>query len=127
VAECGPLGSPEQAHDPSAPKRLGSWITYLRRYSVQSLLGIAAEEDDDGDAAQTTHSAPAPARPVPRPAAAPKAPAQGTATCPKCGKEARPSKYPKAGVTHYCYDDKLAFDPTEPGADAAPDDADIFA
>lgn len=32
-------------------KALGSTITYLRRYSLQALLGLAAEEDDDGSAA----------------------------------------------------------------------------
>lgn len=31
---------------------LGSAITYLRRYAIQALLGIAAEEDDDGKAAK---------------------------------------------------------------------------
>jgi hypothetical protein len=30
---------------------LGSAITYLRRYSIQAILGIAAEEDDDGNQA----------------------------------------------------------------------------
>lgn len=30
---------------------LGSAITYLRRYAIQALLGIAAEEDDDGNGA----------------------------------------------------------------------------
>lgn len=30
---------------------LGSAITYLRRYSIQAVLGIAAEEDDDGNRA----------------------------------------------------------------------------
>jgi hypothetical protein len=30
---------------------LGSAITYLRRYAIQALLGIAAEEDDDGNRA----------------------------------------------------------------------------
>jgi hypothetical protein len=30
---------------------LGSAITYLRRYSLQAMLGIAAEEDDDGNRA----------------------------------------------------------------------------
>jgi ERF superfamily protein len=30
----------------------GSAITYLRRYSIQALLGIAAEEDDDGNQAE---------------------------------------------------------------------------
>lgn len=29
-------------------KELGSAITYLRRYALQALLGIAAEDDDDG-------------------------------------------------------------------------------
>jgi len=32
-------------------KALGSAITYLRRYSLQATLGLAAEEDDDGSAA----------------------------------------------------------------------------
>lgn len=31
-------------------QQLGSAITYLRRYAAQALLGIAAEEDDDGNA-----------------------------------------------------------------------------
>lgn len=30
---------------------LGSAVTYLRRYSLQAILGIAAEEDDDGNRA----------------------------------------------------------------------------
>jgi hypothetical protein len=34
------------------PQEQGSAITYARRYSVTSLLGIAAEDDDDGQAAQ---------------------------------------------------------------------------
>jgi hypothetical protein len=33
------------------------------------------------------------------------------AACPQCGKPASPSKYPKPGKTHYCYTDKLAFEP----------------
>lgn len=32
-------------------KGLGSAITYLRRYAVQAMLGIAAEDDDDGSRA----------------------------------------------------------------------------
>lgn len=32
-------------------KELGSAITYLRRYALQALLGIAAEDDDDGSRA----------------------------------------------------------------------------
>lgn len=33
------------------PQQLGSALTYARRYTLQSLLGVAAEEDDDGNAA----------------------------------------------------------------------------
>lgn len=33
------------------PQELGSAITYARRYAVQAILGVAAEEDDDGNAA----------------------------------------------------------------------------
>ena len=34
------------------PQQLGSALTYARRYSIQSILGVAAEDDDDGNAAQ---------------------------------------------------------------------------
>ena len=37
----------------------GSAITYLRRYAIQALLGIAAEDDDDGNRAAGNHAAPA--------------------------------------------------------------------
>ena len=30
------------------PQQLGSLVTYIRRYAIVSMLGIAAEEDDDG-------------------------------------------------------------------------------
>lgn len=33
-------------------QELGSYITYLRRYSLMSLLGIVGDEDDDGNSAQ---------------------------------------------------------------------------
>lgn len=43
------------------PQALGSALSYLRRYSLQAMVGIAsAEEDDDGNAA--THQAPPPQR-----------------------------------------------------------------
>lgn len=32
-------------------QQLGSAITYLRRYALQAVLGVAAEEDDDGESA----------------------------------------------------------------------------
>lgn len=39
------------------PQETGSAITYARRYSVTSLLGIAAEDDDDGQTAQNAQRA----------------------------------------------------------------------
>jgi ERF superfamily len=38
---------------PDSPQQLGSLITYLRRYSIVSLLAIAAEDDDDAGQAST--------------------------------------------------------------------------
>lgn len=41
------------------PQGIGSTITYARRYSLSSIIGIASEEDDDGNAASgKTTSAP---------------------------------------------------------------------
>ncbi len=33
---------------PENPQRAGSALTYFKRYALQAMLGIAAEEDDDG-------------------------------------------------------------------------------
>lgn len=33
------------------PQQLGSALTYARRYALQSILGVAADDDDDGNAA----------------------------------------------------------------------------
>lgn len=45
------------------PQELGSVITYMRRYALSSLVGVTADEDDDGNAAQEQakkhHSIPA--------------------------------------------------------------------
>ena len=43
------------------PQQLGSALTYARRYTLQSVLGVAAEDDDDGNATTRT---PAPKKPV---------------------------------------------------------------
>ena len=37
--------------------QLGSALTYARRYSIQSVLGVAAEDDDDGNAASASKGA----------------------------------------------------------------------
>ena len=47
---------------PSAgsPQEIGSAITYARRYTLCSVVGIAPDEDDDGAAATKAHGRPAP-------------------------------------------------------------------
>lgn len=35
------------------PQGVGSAITYMRRYALLSMLGLVADEDDDGEAART--------------------------------------------------------------------------
>lgn len=41
-----------------AIQQFGSAVTYLRRYALQAMLGIAAEEDDDGNAAAGNKATP---------------------------------------------------------------------
>jgi hypothetical protein len=45
-----PLPSPDRA----SATQIGSAITYARRYALSAICGIAAEEDDDGRAAETS-------------------------------------------------------------------------
>jgi hypothetical protein len=56
--------------DQSEPQKLGSVITYARRYQLGCLLGVAPETDDDGNAAQGNQSTVAqrPSRNPPSPA-----------------------------------------------------------
>jgi len=60
----------------SSPQELGSAITYMRRYVITAMLGVASEEDDDGNHASGNTAQPvqrqprkAPAAPAPSPAA----------------------------------------------------------
>jgi hypothetical protein len=39
--------------DPGKPQQMGSAMTYARRYTLAAMVGIAADEDDDANAAQT--------------------------------------------------------------------------
>lgn len=34
------------------PQKVGGTVTYARRYSAESLMGVSSEDDDDGNAAQ---------------------------------------------------------------------------
>ena len=55
-----------QAKDPG-PQAVGSCLTYLRRYQLAALVGIAPEDDDAEAGEGRTVAAQAPARPAPRP------------------------------------------------------------
>ena len=47
------------------PQVMGSALTYARRYSLAAMCGIAADEDDDANAAQTGDAKPAAPKAVP--------------------------------------------------------------
>jgi hypothetical protein len=51
---------------PTTPQQLGSLLTYLRRYAIVALLGVAAEEDDDGGQAADAPAAKAKPQPAER-------------------------------------------------------------
>lgn len=51
------------------PQTFGSALTYARRYSISALVGIASDEDDDGQT--EAHDKAPDKKPAPRPAAAP--------------------------------------------------------
>ena len=48
------------------PHKNGSQITYARRYSISTLLGICTETDDDANQAQGIGTTPAPRAPKPK-------------------------------------------------------------
>jgi hypothetical protein len=95
------------------PQEMGSALTYARRYSLTALLGIAAEEDDDGQAAQQGNPREETARTPPptKPKSTPKAAPEGAIACPMCGSEAKPQKHPVPGKTHFCTVCAHAFEP----------------
>ena len=52
--------------DRAGPQAYGSYITYLRRYQLSALTGLATE-DDDGEAAQSTYRSQPAAKAITRP------------------------------------------------------------
>lgn len=53
--------------DKITPQGLGSAITYARRYGLAAMLGMVADEDDDGQAAEPKSTSKPVARPKPAP------------------------------------------------------------
>lgn len=69
------------------------------------------EDDVEEVAAYAKHGVEPPARKAAPRATSRTAPAGDKVPCPHCGKLAGPSKFPKAGQTHYCYGCKHPFAP----------------
>jgi len=44
--------TPIRSKDPSDPQKMGSGITYAKRYGLQSALGLPSEDDDGNDASK---------------------------------------------------------------------------
>ena len=70
LASEAPLPSPEDV----GPQKFGSQVTYLRRYLLGPLVGVASEDDDDGNGAEGNQfgkkekaATPPPATPKPEP------------------------------------------------------------
>src|SRR3990167_5517795 len=61
----------------NSPQAQGSAITYLRRYALSAILGIATEDDDDGNEASKTEREPMKPYQAPRKVAAADDEAQG--------------------------------------------------
>jgi len=72
--ETGEYPLPDPAS--SSPQQIGSAVTYGRRYCFCALTGIAAEEDDDGQAASEARSERLPSAPRTRGATSRKGPEQ---------------------------------------------------
>lgn len=55
-----------RVHIGSKPQEQGSAITYARRYALSAVLGLATEQDDDGNAASQPVKAPVAAKTAPQ-------------------------------------------------------------
>ena len=60
-------GVPLLCENKANPQKMGSAITYARRYGLCAMLGIVGEEDDDGQRATPAQELPPAARPKPTP------------------------------------------------------------
>lgn len=82
------------------PQSIGSAITYLRRYALSALVGVAPADDDAEEA--TSHHAPSG---QPRPTTGPLAPSSAM-ICPACGKPAIIKSKAEYGGGWICFEKK---------------------
>jgi hypothetical protein len=69
--------APVRCQEPNNPQKLGGAITYMRRYSLLALLGLAPEDDDGNAASQPVKTPQARPRPVTAPSPPRQAPMAG--------------------------------------------------
>lgn len=63
--DCGTIGTVADSRGGNAAQAVGSALTYLRRYALAAVAGVAPE-DDDGNASSAPPRRPAPQRPPAR-------------------------------------------------------------
>lgn len=82
----------------ATPQGAGSALTYAKRYGLQGVLGIVADDDDDGNAASgkpvAQQQAPTPVKAAKPNGQPPRA--TGKMVCPKCGGECWDNRAKKA-------------------------------
>ena len=106
------------------PQGLGSAVTYARRYSLQSVAGIAADDDDDGEAAMgrdtkpsgKVNATPPATKPTSTPTAHPSVvalkPGESCTIKRRTDTTTAPAKGKKLGLIHFLDDPtKYAVDP----------------
>jgi len=99
-------GPGEKDHAPKSARLAASAPPRQEAPPPQDPDEEGAEREPDPEEVYARHGVEPPRRAqVSRPPAGPKAP------CPVCGKPAGPSKFPKAGKTHYCYGCQHPFEP----------------
>jgi len=92
------LGSSVNLPEMTDPQKMGSVISYFRRYSLVSLLAIEGEEDDDANTAST-----APKAAVASPSAPQSTTTASLGTCAKCGAANKLSKEGKSYCSKLCW------------------------
>nr|MBP9898574.1 ERF family protein [Gemmatimonadales bacterium] len=98
--------------EPNNPQKVGSAITYYRRYSLLTLLNLTPEEDDDGNAASkpgqafaTYNTGASQPASLPRPTSSPQANGSAPARAPQPPTPQRPPQPPTPALAP---DDPLA-------------------
>lgn len=67
ISSIMPIKSKSESKGSNDIQQLGSALTYLRRYSLSAIVGIAPDDDDDGNTATSYHNKPKAQAALPQP------------------------------------------------------------